>query len=133
MFNTLIIYQLRSRTKFFKENSTTRVWTSSLLLTYLMHFQSERIVKEKSPAAATTVSAGGESAADLERKISKQGVKVRELKTNKAEKSLVDAEVTFLLDLKKKLRVELAKYSTTAAGSRHLQSVIQERDNQCNK
>ena len=105
MFNTLIIYQLRSRTKFFKENSTTRVWTSSLLLTYLMHFQSERIVKEKSPAAATTVSAGGESAANLERKISEQGVKVRELKTNKAEKSLVEAEVALLLDLKKKLSI----------------------------
>ena len=41
--------------------------------------------------------------------VGEQGVKVRELKTNKAEKSLVDAEVALPLDLKKKFRVELAK------------------------
>ena len=49
--------------------------------------------------------AAGETPADLEQKISEQGLKVRELKTNKAEKSLVDAEVAVLLDLKKKLSI----------------------------
>jgi len=32
-----------------------------------------------------------------------QGDKVRTLKTNKAEKAVIDAEVTLLLDLKKRL------------------------------
>ena len=72
--------------------------------------QSERKSKEKSPAtpaptAAPVTSAGGESAGELEKKISEQGAKVRELKTNKAEKSLVDAEVAVLLDLKKQLSI----------------------------
>ena len=51
------------------------------------------------------MSGGGESAGDLEKKISEQGAKVRELKTNKAEKSVVEAEVAVLLDLKKKLSI----------------------------
>ena len=72
--------------------------------------QSERKSKEKSPAApaptaAPVTPAGGESAGDLEKKITEQGAKVRELKTNKAEKSLVDAEVAVLLDLKKQLSI----------------------------
>ena len=71
--------------------------------------QSERQTKDKSPAApapaAAPASSGGESAGELEKKISEQGAKVRELKTNKAEKSLVDAEVAVLLDLKKQLSI----------------------------
>merc|ERR1719397_707787 len=53
--------------------------------------QSERLSKEKSPAAPaaqTVPTAGGESASELEKKISEQGAKVRELKTSKAEKKI---------------------------------------------
>ncbi|KAG8197855.1 hypothetical protein JTE90_024256 [Oedothorax gibbosus] len=48
--------------------------------------------------------------AKLEALVAEQGIKVRELKTNKAEKSAIDKEVAALLDLKKKLT--LAKGET---------------------
>ena len=45
-----------------------------------------------------------------------QGNAVRELKTNKAEKSVVDTEVAKLLDLKKQLALAQGQDPATAAG-----------------
>ena len=72
--------------------------------------QSERgASKEKAPAASDVSAPAGpgdkELMASLERQIGEQGDKVRELKSAKAEKSAIDAEVALLLDLKKKLSI----------------------------
>jgi len=83
--------------------------------------QSERLSKEKSPAAPAAQkvpTAGGESASELEKKISEQGAKVRELKTSKAEKSLVDSEVAVLLELKKRLSVATGQPIAQPAGKK---------------
>jgi len=59
------------------------------------------------PVKAASPPASGigdkELVANLEKQISEQGDKVRQLKTNKAEKADIDVEVALLLDLKKKL------------------------------
>ena len=54
-------------------------------------------------AASPPASGDKELVASLEKQISEQGDKVRQLKTNKAEKADIDVEVALLLDLKKKL------------------------------
>ena len=56
-------------------------------------------------ASAAPAPAAGDPAlvASLEAQVNQQGDKVRQLKTSKAEKALVDVEVKLLLDLKKKL------------------------------
>lgn len=68
--------------------------------------------KKKTPPPASSSSAPvssiptGSSAAEIEKltqMVTEQGLKVRELKANKAEKSVVDAEVVILLDLKRRL------------------------------
>ena len=55
---------------------------------------------------------------ELEKKISEQGAKVRELKTNKAEKSAVDAEVAILLDLKKQLSIATGQPLSQSGGKK---------------
>ena len=59
------------------------------------------VQEETKPTAAQN--AGVQSAGDVEKLITEQGNKVRALKAAKAEKSIVQAEVKILLDLKKKL------------------------------
>ncbi|XP_037079288.1 bifunctional glutamate/proline--tRNA ligase-like, partial [Pollicipes pollicipes] len=54
----------------------------------------------KIPEAAAATPAGANAAADLNQKIGAQGDKVRQLKTAKADKATVDAEVKTLLALK---------------------------------
>ena len=69
--------------------------------------QSERgASKEETPAAAPAAGAGDKEKVDsLEKQVAEQGDKVRELKSNKAEKAVIEAEVALLLDLKKKLSI----------------------------
>ncbi|GAB1609435.1 methionine--tRNA ligase, cytoplasmic-like [Argonauta hians] len=58
-------------------------------------------------AAPTTVAPGSEAEiATLNQLVTDQGLKVRQLKTDKAEKSLIDAEVAKLLDLKRQLALK---------------------------
>ena len=54
-------------------------------------------------AAPAPVAADPAIVASLESQVAQQGDKVRQLKTSKAEKAVVDVEVKLLLDLKKKL------------------------------
>jgi bifunctional glutamyl/prolyl-tRNA synthetase len=61
---------------------------------------------ENKSAAAAQVSASGE---DLNDSITKQGDKVRQLKTEKADKAAVDAAVAALLDLKAKYKAATGK------------------------
>jgi len=68
--------------------------------------------RKKSPdttEAESKTEGQGVSSSDLEKQVSEQGDKVRKLKTEKAEKSLVDAEVKKLLDLKKQLALALGQ------------------------
>ncbi|XP_029682434.1 methionine--tRNA ligase, cytoplasmic isoform X1 [Takifugu rubripes] len=55
------------------------------------------------PAAEATAAADPERAKQLSQAVVEQGEKVRNLKAQKAEKALITAEVTLLLDLKKQL------------------------------
>merc|ERR1711974_391530 len=54
--------------------------------------------------------------AELEAQVAAQGNKVREVKANKAEKSLVDAEVKLLLELKQKLAAAQGTSAPAAEG-----------------
>ncbi len=68
--------------------------------------QSERgSTQAAAPASGAPASGAGDPAlvAGLEAQVAQQGDKVRQLKTSKAEKAVVDVEVKLLLDLKKKL------------------------------
>merc|ERR1712032_1113222 len=65
--------------------------------------QSERGVTPKAAEVAAPSKADVGIIADLEAQVAAQGNKVREVKAAKAEKSLVDAEVKLLLELKQKL------------------------------
>merc|ERR1711971_1355268 len=67
--------------------------------------QSERgdTAKAAEVAAAAPAKADAGIIAELEAQVAAQGNKVREVKGAKAEKSLVDAEVKLLLELKQKL------------------------------
>ena len=56
-----------------------------------------------SSAAPAPVAVDPALVASLESQVAQQGDKVRQLKTSKAEKAVVDVEVKLLLDLKKKL------------------------------
>ncbi|XP_053401323.1 methionine--tRNA ligase, cytoplasmic-like [Mercenaria mercenaria] len=65
--------------------------------------------------------AGPANSAEVDRltaAVAEQGNKVRELKTNKAEKVVVDAEVGKLLDLKKQLAVAQGQDPEAAAGGK---------------
>ena len=70
--------------------------------------QSER---ENTPTVAPAPVSAAPAAADpalmasLEAQVAQQGDKVRQLKTDKAEKAVVDVEVKLLLNLKKKLSI----------------------------
>merc|ERR1719505_149457 len=67
--------------------------------------QSERGSAPEAEKAATApaVKADAGKIAELEAEVAAQGGKVREAKASKAEKSVVDAEVKLLLELKQKL------------------------------
>lgn len=69
--------------------------------------------KDKSPTGPT---ASPEEIQKLTDEVTKQGSVVRELKTNKAEKSIVDTEVAKLLDLKKQLALAQGQDPAAAAG-----------------
>merc|ERR1712083_671461 len=65
--------------------------------------QSERGSPPKTDEAVVPAKADAGTIADLEAQVAVQGNKVREVKASKAEKSLVEAEVKLLLELKQKL------------------------------
>jgi len=66
--------------------------------------QSERGNAAKAAEVATPAAkADAGVIAELESQVAAQGNKVREVKASKAEKSMVDAEVKLLLELKQKL------------------------------
>ncbi|XP_060596345.1 methionine--tRNA ligase, cytoplasmic-like [Ruditapes philippinarum] len=66
---------------------------------------SSKATGKKGGEQKTGVAASPEEIEKLQAAVTSQGNKVRELKTNKAEKVIVDAEVKKLLDLKKQLAV----------------------------
>ena len=57
-------------------------------------------------------------AAKLEKEVTEQGEKVRQLKTDKAEKAVIDQEVKKLIDLKKQLSVALGQPEVAAGGKK---------------
>ena len=59
-----------------------------------------------------------ELVASLEKQISEQGDKVRQLKSNKAEKTLITPEVELLLELKKKLSLATGQPAPAAGGKK---------------
>merc|ERR1719336_806836 len=63
----------------------------------------------KSTAPTNTAGLDKELAARLEKEVSAQGDNVRKLKTEKAEKAIIDAEVKKLLELKKQLATALGQ------------------------
>lgn len=66
--------------------------------------QKQQAASDKSKNTNTSDgSNAGKNVASLQAEVAKQGDKVRKLKTDKAEKATVDAEVAILLELKKKL------------------------------
>merc|ERR1712228_518211 len=68
----------------------------------------------KSIAPSNTAGLDKELAARLEKEVSAQGDNVRKLKTEKAEKAIVDAEVKKLLELKKQLATALGQPETSS-------------------
>ena len=84
--------------------------------------QSERgSTPAAAPASGAPASgAGGDPAlvASLEAQVAQQGDKVRQLKTNKAEKAVVDVEVKLLLDLKKKLSLASGEPASQPSGKK---------------
>ena len=57
-------------------------------------------------------------ATDLEKQVTEQGERVRKLKTDKAEKTVIDQEVKKLLDLKKQLASALGQPEVAAGGKK---------------
>uniref|UniRef100_A0A674MT80 Methionine--tRNA ligase, cytoplasmic n=1 Tax=Takifugu rubripes TaxID=31033 RepID=A0A674MT80_TAKRU len=66
-------------------------------------FSGQQAATAPAPAAEATAAADPERAKQLSQAVVEQGEKVRNLKAQKAEKALITAEVTLLLDLKKQL------------------------------
>jgi hypothetical protein len=54
----------------------------------------------------------------LEKQVAEQGDKVRQLKTNKVEKAVIDVEVKKLIDLKKQLGVALGQPAGVVTGKK---------------
>ncbi|XP_041371922.1 methionine--tRNA ligase, cytoplasmic-like [Gigantopelta aegis] len=74
----------------------------------------------KAQADSPAVVNGPAKPEDIERltaEVTKQGMSVRELKTNKAEKSAIDAAVAILLDLKRQLAVAQGDDPSAVSGS----------------
>ena len=83
--------------------------------------QSERgSTPATAPASAAPASGAGDPAlvASLEAQVAQQGDKVRQLKTSKAEKAVVDVEVKLLLDLKKKLSLASGEPASQPSGKK---------------
>ncbi|KAK3106651.1 hypothetical protein FSP39_024573 [Pinctada imbricata] len=78
----------------------------------------KNVAKKESSKSATSNSGGGNPAevAKLTDEVSKQGNVVRELKSKKAEKSVIDGEVAKLLDLKKRLAEAQGEDPTPVSG-----------------
>ena len=54
----------------------------------------------------------------MEKQVAEQGDKVRQLKTDKAEKAVIDVEVKKLVDLKKQLGVALGQPEVAPGGKK---------------
>merc|ERR1719174_2231118 len=82
--------------------------------------QSERgdTAKATEVAAAPAAKADAGIIAELEAQVAAQGNKVREVKASKAEKSLVEAEVKLLLELKQKLGAAQGTPATASGGKK---------------
>jgi len=78
--------------------------------------QSDR--KEVSAPAVVPDGRDKDLATDLEKQVTEQGDRVRKLKTDKAEKTVIDQEVKKLLDLKKQLASALGQPEVTAGGKK---------------
>merc|ERR1711874_937184 len=78
--------------------------------------QSERGSPPKTDEAAAPAKADAGTIADLEAQVAAQGNKVREVKASKAGKSLVEAEVKLLLELKQKLAAAQGTPAPAAEG-----------------
>jgi len=78
--------------------------------------QSDR--KEESVPAAVPGGRDKDLATDLEKQVTEQGDRVRKLKTDKAEKTVIDQEVKKLLDLKKQLASALGQPEVAAGGKK---------------
>ena len=72
--------------------------------------------KEETPAAPA--GQDKELATKLEKEVAEQGDKVRQLKTDKAEKAVIDVEVKRLIDLKKQLGVALGQPEVAPGGKK---------------
>lgn len=92
---------------------------TSLIQELKKKFMSES-VKEKSksppPTSSPQVGSSDVEIEKLNQMVTEQGLKVRELKTNKAEKSVVDAEVAILIELKRTLAVKQGIDPSTLIG-----------------
>ncbi|XP_063408888.1 methionine--tRNA ligase, cytoplasmic-like [Mytilus trossulus] len=78
-----------------------------------------RDLKKRLAAVSVPASNGPGNNAEVERltdEVTKQGLVVRDLKSKKAEKSLIDSEVAKLLDLKKRLALAGGQNPQEAAG-----------------
>jgi len=78
--------------------------------------QSDR--KEVSAPAVVPDGRDKDLATDLEKQVTEQGDRVRKLKTDKAEKTVIDQEVKKLLDLKKQLASALGQPEVAAGGKK---------------
>ena len=78
--------------------------------------QADRKEKEEAPAAPA--GQDKELATKLEKEVAEQGEKVRQLKTDKAEKAVIDVEVKRLIDLKKQLGVALGQPEVAPGGKK---------------
>ncbi|CAE1325612.1 MARS [Acanthosepion pharaonis] len=92
---------------------------TSLIQELKKKFMSETI-KEKSksppPTSSPQVGSSDVEIEKLNQMVTEQGLKVRELKMNKAEKSVVDAEVAILIELKRNLAVKQGIDPSTLIG-----------------
>jgi len=83
--------------------------------------QSDRKEEDVAAAAVPPVITGGQDkalATKLEKQVTEQGDKVRQLKTDKAEKAVIDQEVKKLIDLKKQLSVALGQPEVATGGKK---------------
>ena len=71
---------------------------------------------EETPAAPA--GQDKELATKLEKEVAEQGEKVRHLKTDKAEKAVIDVEVKKLIDMKKQLGVALGQTEGATGGKK---------------
>ena len=74
--------------------------------------------KEKEAAPSASAGQDKELASKLEKDVAEQGDKVRQLKTDKAEKAVIDVEVKKLIELKKQFSAALGQPEGAVGGKK---------------